>query len=258
VRAIAAPNEQGQVILWEVATGKERRRFPLPPEKKEGNLVIPPWCRYVAFAQGGDVLAGAYTETIHLWNVTTGKELRQLALEERFSYIESLASSPDGKMLAAGCGTAGGVYVWDVATGKLLRRLSVEKGKELPPRVFSVAFSPDGKTLACALGNHKVQFWEVDTGKKIKTLEWPQPKEFSDSPFYLAYSPAGGMIATYGRDESVHLIDIPTGKEVGQLVGQKGYEKSVAFSPDGKRLATTGDSTVLIWDVADALRKARP
>ena len=111
--------------------------------------------------------------------------------------------------------------------------------------VVSVAFSPDGKTLATGSYDHTVQLWDVATGRQIGELLNSQngPTES------MAFSPDGKTLATGGGDGTLRLWDVAAGHQIGHtLADDFGGIFAVTFSPDGKTLAIGGNDTVL-WDV---------
>jgi WD40 repeat protein len=188
----------GGVVLWEVAT---RKRLPdglLPV--KEGDV------HSVAFSPDGTTLASGYDLDagggVVLWEVATRKRHMEGPLHVKEGDVRSVAFSPDGKTLAAGYGDifrfrggpVGGVVLWEVATGKrhLEDPFSVKEGY-----VRSVAFSPDGETLAAGYVNIGFRggmvLWEVATRKRL--LEDPLPVKVNS----VAFSPDGTTLAAgYG------------------------------------------------------------
>ena len=191
----------------------------------------------VAFSPDGQTLAGGTNEeTIRLWDVNTGSEIR--TLEGHTAGVYSVAFSPDGQTLAGGGGHT--VRLWDVNTGAHIRTL--EGHTEL---VLSVAFSPDGLMLASGSWDSTIRLWDANTGAHIRTL-----KGHTDNVNSVSFSPDGGTLASGSLDHTVRLWDVNTGGHIRTLEGHTEGVNSVSFSPDGQTLASGSyDDTVRLWDV---------
>jgi WD40 repeat protein len=111
--------------------------------------------------------------------------------------------------------------------------------------VDSVAFSPDGKTLASGSWDHTIKLWDVQTGKEQATL-----KGHNSAVGAVAYSPDGKTLASGSGDKTIKLWDAQTGKEQATLERHTGGVIAVVYSPDGKTLASgSADNTIKLWDV---------
>ena len=167
--------------------------------------------------------------------MATHKEVGLLDGEPKTRFA-CAAFSPDGKLLVTSGGTR--ILVWDFAGRKLLTRF-VAHTKE----VRSLAFTPDGKTLASASDDTTVKLWDVATWK-------PRPGAFTAAePVYFAtFSPDGKTLAIASgdfreaRSPRVTLYDYDAGsvkERVKLAAAQSGPAWTVAFSPDGKTLASS-------------------
>ena len=144
------------------------------------------------------------------------------------------------KTIASG-GFDGTVLLRVVAPGANARTLTGHTDS-----VNSVAFSPDGNTLASG-GGRALQLWDVDTGANTHTLTG-----HTDSVSSVAFSPDGKTLASGGDwpDHTVRLWAVDTGANTHTLTGHTNSVFSVAFSPDGKTIASgSDDRTVRLWEV---------
>jgi RNA polymerase sigma factor (sigma-70 family) len=239
-RFLAACDHYNSIGLYELATHKEVRRF-----KGHTNVVVS-----ACFSGDGKTLATGsyYDKTLRLWDVMTGKERLQIALNQDWPC--NAAISPDGKVVAAGGFRDGSVCFWDTATGKLVRTLATPHQP-----AYNVAFTPDGRALATAGIGATVHLWDVATGRSVRqfgeaTCSWMTR---------VAFSPDGRTLAVAGNDNAVSLWEVDFGGKRGKFVGHAGPAHALAFSPDGRRLASGGDdTTILVWDVAGPVPAGTP
>ena len=169
-------------------------------------------------------------------------------LEHRYP-VRCVAFSADGKTLVTGGGLdelfddlAGDVRLWDVATGQERARLT-----GLRTMVSALALAPDGQTLASASLGGAVGLWDVSTGRERQRIDIPSAITPS-----LTLSPDGQTLAIGGwhRDACVKLLCLDSGAERTLAAGSG----PVAFSPDGRQLASGGSfggwATLKVWDTA--------
>jgi WD40 repeat protein len=240
------------VMLWDVATGKERLRFRTPHYDYVSAALSP---------DGRTLALGSYTEVkgtdahqgVHLWEVATAKE--RLRITGLRAPVSLLAYTPDGRNLVAG--EAGiGLGLWDAFAGKKIRSFSSPERTA----IFSIALTTDGQTLAAAYeyqlkddaGGFKpafqrvVSLWNLATGQEVRRFEW-QGTGFTR----LAFTRDGQTLVLGGSGGTIHFWDVTTGQERQPFASHRGMVRSVAFSPDGKTLASGAeDRTVRLWNVA--------
>jgi WD40 repeat protein len=189
-RALAQKGDGHALTVWDLDVGKERCR--LEVDKESPALAV--------FAPDGGRLASAghQDKTVRVWDLTTRKALRQFAYGG-----PSLAFSLDGTLLAGGGADQAdeGVRVWDVDAGKEVLHLAGDEGHGL--RSSSVAFSPDGRVLACGCINGQARLYEVATGKFRLAVEGHP--EWTPAP---ALSPDGRLLATGNGDTTALVWDL--------------------------------------------------
>ncbi len=198
-----------------------------------------------AFSPDGQRLATASLDgTAKVWEAASGREL--LTLVGHTGPVEDVIFHPDGVRLitVSGDGTA---KVWDTSPGRELLTLSGG----------NAAYSPDGKRLAATNFDGTVSVRDAETGQELLNF-FAHPGRIYD----LAFSPDGTRLATVsgpqffaiGPEWTAKIWDATSGELSLTLplaeAGHTGINLRVAFSPDGKRLATTGtdEATANIWD----------
>ena len=149
--------------------------------------------------------------------------------------VNEVAYSPDGRLLAVASSL--GVYLYDAETLEEVRFI------ECDAWVASVAFSPDGATLASGSWDNTVRLWGVADGRLLRTLD-------TDGVESVAFSPDGATLASGSVDGTVRLWRVADGRLLRTLEGHTTEVGSVAFSPDGATLASgSRDGTVRLWGV---------
>jgi len=116
--------------------------------------------------------------------------------------------------------------------------------------VYSLAFTPDGQTLASGGWDEWIRFWDVETGQAGHVLEGHKSEVYC-----LAFSPDGKTLASGSANNTsfVKLWDTRTGEELNELIGHKNVVHCLGWSPDGRYLASGGyDRAVRVWDVNGA------
>jgi WD40 repeat protein len=307
---LASGGQDRMVRLWTARDGKPR----LPPLDHSQPVLA------VAWHPNGKTLASAGRETsVWLWETPSGGMPRPLS-EHTFPMVNALAWSPDGKVLAS-AGQDGKVRLWDRSTDRPLP--AIAPGLGLPvlalawsPRgdrlatgtieavqtwntsgklihafaghtdpVFSIAWRPDGKTLASAGDDGLVRIWNDSDGSAgglirghpagNAAVTWgPAGKElavcgFADRRVLLweiataqlgtleikgkavaSWSPDGKILAVASQGDTIVLWDASAGRWLNTLRGHSSQISSLAWSADSKLLASTSaDGDVHLWEV---------
>jgi WD40 repeat protein len=235
------------LILWDMATGRPLRRFPLI--QGIGSLAFAP--------DGKSVAVGGVDRIVRRIDLASGKEsLRlvghQLGYKDLISDhgVFGVAFTTDGRKLITH-GTDRTVRVWEARSGKELRKFDI---KDFGSGAVAICgLSPDGKLVA-ASDQKSFHLWDLEAGKEVRQLP-RNPHAYEK----VAFSPDGKIFAVSDansdRPGRIVLWDVDSGKERAASTSQKGGVTVLAFSPDGKTLASAGFGRsrfglrIHLWDV---------
>jgi len=224
---------QGPCLL-DTGSGKELRRFEV-----EGNsIVIRP-----VFSPDGKLVAGGLEDnSIAIWDVATGKQVRRLTGPERTA--DTLAFSPDGRILVSGGYDDKVIRLWDPNTGTEVAQLTGHRHS-----IKDLRFSSDGRRLA-SLGDsvnvmertRGIRLWDVANRRQIGLLTT------AAGVTCMARSGDGKLLAGGNQDGSITLWDFGNGRELRHFRAHAHPVGCLSFA--GKTLASTGamESAVRLWD----------
>lgn len=231
---------QARIFIWDVATRKSLQSIDhvlgqlvslaVTPDGKQvitgGNRTVPR--SEFAGAYPALVLSVQIPET-RVWDIATGKLVRELSAGDAVAGYGALALSKDGKTLVTGSDQA--LRVWDVNSGKPRRDIAVPAWSH----GWGLALSPDGKTVAAPL-DYTLGLWDTGTGTRL--LEELDGHRSSISE--VLYSPNGKFVATASLDGTVRLWNAGGGSLRSFTLGPNPVVTAMALSPDGETLAAGG------------------
>ena len=215
------------------ANGRAERTITLGPGPGTYTLVrVSDGRRLVIFTAGTPDVPRSRDGDYWTWNLPDGAIARLGK-----GWILDIAYSADGTRLAVGSSV--GVWVYNVFTGAELDFLTGHTSE-----VRSVAFNPDGSTLASGSWDHTIRLWNADTGQHLNTLT-----EHQSAVNSIEFNPDGSTLASGSWDGTIHLWNADTGQHLKEL-DSPGITRinSLAFSLDGSTLASGTGRVVQLWD----------
>lgn len=221
--------ERDAVVFWDAATGKEVRRLPTTATGDTGKPMA------MAFSRDGRRLATSGRDgSLSVWELSGGRP--RLLARERVNGFAELAFSPDGKRLAAGA--CNWIRVWDVESGREL----TPKADAHQARITGLLFAEAEGCLVSASHDFTIRLWDLHTGRQRRVLRGHQ-----HSVLAIALSPEAATLASCSFDDTLRLWNLQTGTEEARLPGHgnMGFQRALAFSPDGGRLVSWGDDNKL-------------
>jgi len=262
--------------IWEVESGKLLQQLEGHGKTGEG---FGDWAHPAIFSPDGKkVLTAGGDQTARIWDAESGKELQKL---EVHSIVRTIFFTPDGKRVITGSDD-NLTRIWETESGKELKTL--EGRIHVTHKTDPTVLSPDGKKIVTVTNRDcTARIWEVESGKELQKLEG-----HSNYLHTAAFSPDGKKIVTTSYDETARIWDAESGEELQLLRGDPNKRRDMrlhggfmpgirvepgkvltpeemenrwriaetqfdnaAFSPDGKRVFTTGnphDRVIRIWD----------
>ena len=248
-KLLATGGANGEVLLWEVASGRRVRAL------EDGGMGS---MHGVAFTpDGSSLVTGGTDGQIQIWDPGTGQ--LKGSPELRHAGLVSLALSTDGKIVAAR-GLHQPISLWDTTSGRRVAKLGSPVSSFSS---YSLALAPVAPRLASAGKDGVVHLWDLTTGREENSLK----ADGASWAVSTTFSPSGKLLAV-SRIGLIHLLDSETGTEIRRLEGHEGYVLGMAISPNEKLLASAAHSyggdgkqhedwSVRIWDLSKGVQLQR-
>lgn len=192
---------------------------------------------------GGSLVSGGADGVVRRFALPAGAPLNSFRAHP--GPVQSLAPTPDGKLLAS-CGSTGdhAIRLWSL-DGKLVRAL---EGHEAD--VNTLAISADGTLLASGSDDRTVRLWRLPGGEPLATL-----KGHAGDVHALAMTPDATILVSVSADRTVKLWSLPMGKPLASLRGHTDVVNALAITADGRLVVTGGDDRIVrVWSLEE--RKA--
>lgn len=244
---LASGSNDATVRLWDTNTGNELSVL----RGHTGNG----WTTVLAFSTDGKMLASGSTDsTVELWDATTGEP--RATLTGHINSITSLAFSRNSTMLAS-ASADGTIRFWNTETATAIPNHITGHTKD----VKSVTFFKDSSTLATAAFNGIITFWDLETSgvsrQTVRHRDWLMASAFSpDGTKFVSLESDGNLFFESGAgptyyqpkpDKMIRLTDVNTGVELATLMTNHITSNLIAFSPDGKTIASGSNGIIRLW-----------
>jgi RNA polymerase sigma factor (sigma-70 family) len=224
-----APEEAGEVVLWDLAAGKEKLI------RRQQSTI-----RTLAFSSDGKRIAfGDYSGATKVMEAATGKIIA--AVSNHSAIVNTVLFTPDDKTIISAC-FDGTISLWDYAKGTEEIPFNIER-----QRLLTIALSPDAKLLAGVTWEGNGYMWDFAKREMLYEFRGTLKNAMVEG---LAFAPDGKTFMTGSRDSLLRLWNTKSGEAIRDLTGRKTLVNTAVFSADGKALFTSGFRGDLIrWNV---------
>lgn len=239
---LVASTGTGEIHIWELATGKLRKKI-------AGHA--PFLIKGLAFIDDKSIASGGDDKIVRIWNIESGKELA--AFPPHINRIESLAASPNGKLIAAT--DANGIISVYKADGSDKKPIIATSGSDANSANLGICFTADGTKIFTGGGDQNPRLTVAPgpdgasvPGMSSTALRFPGHTSRVNA---VARSADGKLLATASEDSSVRVWDSLSGKTVRHFTGLLARATAVSIRPDSKQIAVgTEDGSIRLWDLS--------
>jgi WD40 repeat protein len=256
VTAMTKDSTGGELLEFDVATGEETRRFPLPSDGFPCGLALHPdgktilQVTMIRREDGSEIPL-----ELNWWDADSARLLRHVAIDTSEldspvgAFFQSVFS-PDGETLVTAFSESGLVATWNTTTGALLQTVTVESSHRIMPHIV-----PSGLLLVSDLKSRlatQVTLWDMRTGELLNEQAWEVNTDAS------AVSPDGQTLAIGFVAARIALFDVERWQTITDLYGHVYRVWSLAFTPDGQFLLSgSADGTLRLWNLTNGSERLR-